>query len=353
MKKLLFLFALITTQVFAQTKLPDGLYANFVTKKGTITTQLFYDKTPLTVANFVALAEGNHPQVKTEYKGKPFYNGLKFHRVIADFMIQGGDPKGDGSGEPGYLFQDEIVADLKHDTPGILSMANRGPATNGSQFFITHVPTPHLDGRHTVFGKVITGQDIVNAIQQDDVIEKVEIIRIGKDAKKFNGTKVFSEITERLKKVEEEKKKKAEALAVETKKVLDGYAAKATALPSGVKVYVLEKGADVKITNGEEILFDYAGYLANGKLFDTGIESLATTHGILNEQRKAANAYEPLNYKFGEKGGFIQGMTEGLLQLNKGNKAYIFIPSELGYGSMERGPIPANSNLVFYVELKP
>src|SRR5690606_37344531 len=149
MKKLLLIFALVTTQVFAQQKLADGLYANFVTKKGTITTQLYYNETPLTVANFVALAEGTHPLVKTSYKGKRFYDGLTFHRVIADFMIQGGDPEGNGSGEPGYLFADEIVPTLKHDSAGILSMANRGPATNGSQFFITHKATPHLDGRHT------------------------------------------------------------------------------------------------------------------------------------------------------------------------------------------------------------
>lgn len=353
MKKLLLLFALVSTQLFAQTKLSDGMYANFITAKGTITTQLYFKETPLTVANFVALAEGTHPDVKAEYKGKPFYDGLKFHRVIADFMIQGGDPKGDGSGEPGYLFPDEIVPTLKHDGPGILSMANRGPATNGSQFFITHVATPHLDGRHTVFGKVIKGQDVVNAITQDDVIKKVEIIRVGKEAKQFNAAKVFTSGLDKIKKEEEEKKKKREALAVETKKMLDEYSSKATALPSGVKVYVAEKGSGIKPADGEDVLFDYAGYLTNGILFDTGIESLALKHGIFNPARKAADAYKPLNYKFGDREMFIQGMIEGLLELHKGDKAYIFIPSELGYGSREMGPIPANSNLVFYVDINP
>ena len=353
MKKLLFLFALITAQSFAQTQLPDGLYANFVTKKGTITTQLYYNETPLTVANFVALAEGKHPQVKAEYKGKPFYNGLKFHRVIADFMIQGGDPKGDGSGEPGYLFADEFVPTLKHDGPGVLSMANRGAATNGSQFFITHVATPHLDGRHTVFGKVIKGQEIVNTIEQNDVIEKVEIIRVGKEAKKFNAEKTFSSIIEKNKKEEEVKKQQAEVLKIENKKLFDQYQSKATSLPSGVKVYIAEKGTEVQPNQGEQIAFDYAGYLADGTLFDTGIEALAEKHGILNPQRKAANAYNALNYTFGERGGFIEGMTEGLLQLKKGDKAYIFIPSALGYGERAMGPIPANSNLVFYVDIKP
>ena len=354
MKKLLFLFALISAQAFAQkNNLTDGLYANFVTQKGTITTQLYYTETPLTVANFVALAEGNHPQVKAEYKGKPYYNGLKFHRVIANFMIQGGDPKGDGSGEPGYLFPDEIVPTLKHDSPGVLSMANRGPNTNGSQFFITHVATPHLDGGYTIFGKVITGQEVVDAIQQNDVIEKVEIVRVGKEAKKFDAPKTFTSSIEKIKKEEELKKQQAETLKVETKKMFDTYEAQATALPSGVKVYIAEKGAGIKPIDGENVSFDYAGYLADGTLFDTGIETLAEKHGILNPQRKNANAYQPLNYTFGEKGNFIQGMTEGLLQLNKGDKAYIFIPYQLGYGERAMGPIPANSNLVFYVDVKP
>ena len=354
MKKLLFLFALISVQAFAQkNNLTDGLYANFVTQKGTITTQLYYNETPLTVANFVALAEGNHPQVKAEYKGKPYYNGLKFHRVIADFMIQGGDPKGDGSGEPGYLFPDEIVPALKHDSPGVLSMANRGPNTNGSQFFITHVATPHLDGGYTIFGKVVTGQDIVDAIQQNDVIEKVEIVRVGKEAKKFDAPKTFTSSIEKIKKEEELKKQQAETLKTETKKMFDTYETQAASLPSGVKVYVAEKGAGIKPKEGENVSFDYAGYLADGTLFDTGIEALAEQHGIFNPQRKAANAYQPLEFTFGNQPPFIKGMNEGLLQLEKGDKAYIFIPYELGYGEQGMGPIPAKANLVFYVDIKP
>lgn len=352
MKKILMLFALVSTQLYAQNDLTEGIYARFVTQKGTITTELFFKQTPLTVANFVALAEGKHPEVSAEYKNKPFYDGLKFHRVIADFMIQSGDPKGDGSGQPGYLFPDEIVEGLKHDSAGILSMANRGPATNGSQFFITHKATPHLDGRHTVFGKVVSGQDVVDAIAQNDVIEKVEIIRVGKDAKRFNAAKEFSSSIEKIKKEEEIKNKKSEVLMTKTKAMFDEYNAKATALPSGVKVYIAEKGTGVKPAENENIAFDYAGYLNNGKLFDTGIESLATEHGILDEQRKAANAYQPLNYTFGDQSTFIKGMIEGLLQLEKGDKAYIFIPSELGYGDRALGPIPANSDLVFYVDIK-
>lgn len=178
---------------FSEKKLEDGMYAKMETTKGTIYLQLYFDKTPLTVANFVGLAEGEiHNEAKAD--GVHFYDGLTFHRVIANFMIQGGDPDGNGRGGPGYRFKDETKSDLKHDGPGVLSMANAGPATNGSQFFITHVATPWLDGKHTVFGKVLNGQDVVNAIQQGDKIVKLTIIRKGKDAKKFNAPKVFEEL---------------------------------------------------------------------------------------------------------------------------------------------------------------
>src|SRR5690554_5847718 len=330
----------------------EGIFAHINTDKGEIIVELTYEKTPVTVANFVSLAEGTNQYVSKEYRKKKYYDGLNFHRVVRDFMIQGGDPSGEGSGNPGYLFEDEIDDTLKHNRAGTLSMANRGPATNGSQFFITHKATPHLDGRHTVFGKVVSGQDVVDAIAQNDVIEKVEIIRVGKDAKRFNAAKEFSSSIEKIKKEEEIKNKKSEVLMTKTKAMFDEYNAKATALPSGVKVYIAEKGTGVKPAENENIAFDYAGYLNNGKLFDTGIESLATEHGILDEQRKAANAYQPLNYTFGDQSTFIKGMIEGLLQLEKGDKAYIFIPSELGYGDRALGPIPANSDLVFYVDIK-
>ncbi|TAE80646.1 MAG: peptidylprolyl isomerase [Bacteroidetes bacterium] len=171
----------------------DGLYVEMQTTRGTILIKLAMDSVPLTVANFVGLAEG---KIKNNAKkeGVPYFDSLSFHRVIANFMIQGGDPEGTGRGGPGYSFKDEFVPQYKFTGPGILAMANAGPGTNGSQFFITHVATPWLDNRHTIFGFVVTGQDVVNAVQQGDYMTKLKIIRKGKAAKKFDAAKVFEEL---------------------------------------------------------------------------------------------------------------------------------------------------------------
>jgi peptidyl-prolyl cis-trans isomerase A (cyclophilin A) len=174
-------------------KLEKGLYAEIETNRGKILLQLEFEKAPLTVSNFVGLAEGKIKNT-TKKEGVPFYDSLKFHRVIANFMIQGGDPAGNGSGGPGYKFKDEIVPEFKFTGPGILAMANAGPNTNGSQFFITHVTTSWLDGHYSIFGHVITGQDIVNATQIGDTIIHVKIIRKGKKARKFKADKVFTEL---------------------------------------------------------------------------------------------------------------------------------------------------------------
>jgi cyclophilin family peptidyl-prolyl cis-trans isomerase len=191
------LLAMAAMQTSAQKpkkqKMENGLYAELTTSKGIILIKLTPEKTPLTVANFVGLSEG---KIKNDAKpmGTPYYDSLKFHRVIPNFMIQGGDPLGNGTGGPGYRFKDEFVEEFKFTGPGILAMANAGPATNGSQFFITHKETPWLNNKHTIFGFVVTGQDVVNAIQQGDYIVKVKIIRKGKEAKKFKADKVFTEL---------------------------------------------------------------------------------------------------------------------------------------------------------------
>ena len=181
MRRLLVIFTLLFS-TFSIANLDDGIYAHLTTSKGEITVELAYKKAPLTVTNFIALSEGT--KASNKELGIPFYDGLVFHRVIDEFMIQGGDPKGNGTGGPGYMFADEF-SDLIHDRPGVLSMANSGPNTNGSQFFITHVPTPWLDGKHSVFGSVVEGMDVVNSVKQGDILEAVRIERVGEEANQF------------------------------------------------------------------------------------------------------------------------------------------------------------------------
>lgn len=333
------------------TKLQDGMYAEIETNKGKITLQLEYKKTPLTVANFVTLAEGKNQMVTGNLKGKPFYDGLKFHRVIKDFMIQGGDPNGDGSGGPGYKFADEIT-DLKHDKAGILSMANAGKATNGSQFFITHRATPHLDGLHTVFGHVVEGMDVVNQINQNDEIVSVKIIRVGKDAKKFDAPKVFKEYYE---KAGEEEKKLNEAIAKAASDKVSYFAKikkEATKTTSGLQYKITDKGTGKKPLPGSDIYIGYSGYLENGVLFDSSHENIAKTFGKYDPARAAANAYGPIPFKAGKRDGMIPGFIEGIEQLSVGDKAVIFIPSHLAYGERGAGGvIPPNSNIIFEIEL--
>ncbi len=198
-KNLLILISILTLNscnMNNYSDLSDGLYADIETSKGNIVLQLYFEQVPTTVSNFVALAEGNHPIVDEQHSGKPYYNGLKFHRVIENFMIQGGDPTGTGSGGPGYQFDDEFSSDLTHDGPGILSMANSGPGTNGSQFFITHVETPWLDGKHSIFGKVSSGLDIVDSVEQEDIIKNINIVRVGEDANNFDAPNIFEKLSQ-------------------------------------------------------------------------------------------------------------------------------------------------------------
>lgn len=336
-------------------KLGDGLYAEIETNKGKIVLQLEFQKTPLTVANFVALAEGKQDFVSAEYKGKLFYDGLKWHRVIKDFMIQGGDPKGDGSGGPGYKFADEIDPTLKHDKPGTLSMANAGKGTNGSQFFITHVPTPHLDGIHTVFGHVIEGQDVVNAIEQNDQIKTVKIIRVGKDAKKFDAPKVFKETYE---KIAAQQKKEADAIAKNKADKVAYFAdIKKTAVKtaSGLQYMIVKKGTGKKPADGSQVFLSYSGFLDNGTgtLFDSGDTNVAKAFGNYIPQKDAAGYYGPIPFTVGTKTGLIPGFIEGVEQMSLGDKIVVFIPGHIGYAERgnPRAGIGPNANLVFELEM--
>jgi peptidyl-prolyl cis-trans isomerase A (cyclophilin A) len=333
-------------------KLGDGLYAEIKTNKGTIITELYYQKAPVTVANFVTLAEGKNKFVSTEYKGKKYYNGVKFHRVIKDFMIQTGDPSGTGSGTPGYKFKDEIVEDLKHSDAGYLSMANAGPGTNGSQFFITHKATPWLDGMHTVFGKVIEGMDVVNNIEQGDEIESVKIIAKGSQAKKFKAEKVFEDyLNEFSKKQKEEEERNSKVISAK-KALIEEAKVNGTKTQSGLIYYVVKQGNGEKPAYGENVNIDYAGYFDDGALFDTSWENISKDYNKFDQRRKEANAYGPIPFKYGDKSGLIPGFIEGIENMNYGDKIMVIIPPYLGYGERGAGGvIPPNATLIFEMEL--
>ncbi|WP_440121982.1 peptidylprolyl isomerase [Tenacibaculum sp. Ill] len=303
----------------------NGIYAKFTTPKGDILVNLEYEKTPGTVGNFVALAEGNLEN-SAKPQGTPYYNGLKFHRVIADFMIQGGCPQGTGTGNPGYKFDDEIHPELKHDAPGKLSMANAGPGTNGSQFFITHVATPWLDGKHTVFGSVVEGQDVVDSIAQDDTMD-VEIIRVGDTAEAFNAVEAFRTFEGAREKREAEAKAKQ-------KELLDQVAAGYDETPSGLRYKILQNGDGKQATKGAMVSVHYKGQLLDGTVFDSSYK------------RK-----QPIDFAIGV-GQVIPGWDEGIQLLKVGDKARLVIPSDLAYGAQGAGGvIPPNATLIFDVEL--
>ena len=304
----------------------NGIYAKFTTSKGEILVQLEDEKTPGTVGNFVALSEGNlENQVKPQ--GTPYYDGLKFHRVIPDFMIQGGCPQGTGTGNPGYKFDDEFHPDLKHDAPGKLAMANSGPATNGSQFYITHIPTPWLDNKHTVFGSVVEGQDIVDTIVQGDELTSVEIIRVGEAAEKFNAVEAFRTFEGSREAREAEEKAAQKAL-------LDTVAAGYEETASGLRYQILQKGNGKQATKGAGVSVHYKGQLLDGTVFDSSYK------------RK-----EPIDFNVGI-GQVIAGWDEGIQLLKVGDKARFVIPSNLGYGAAGAGGvIPPNATLIFDVEL--
>ena len=304
----------------------NGIYAKIGTPKGAITIKLEHEKTPMTVANFVGLAEGTLENNVTEV-GTPYYNGLTFHRVIADFMVQGGDPTGSGAGGPGYQFEDEIHPELKHNRPGTLSMANAGPATNGSQFFITHGPTDWLDGKHTVFGYVTEGQEVVDAIAQGDSMDKVEIVRVGAEAEAWDASEIFTTARSAAEQAAREAQEKADAAIADLK-------AGAQKTESGLMYIVHEEGKGPKPAAGQNVKVHYELKLADGVVVDSSY-----SRGT------------PLEIPIGV-GRVIPGWDEGIQLLNEGSKATLIVPSDLGYGpSGAGGVIPPNATLIFKVEL--
>lgn len=304
----------------------EGIYAHFKTEKGNIKVQLTYDRTPGTVGNFVGLVEGAIEN-KVSPKGTPYYDGLKFHRVIADFMIQGGCPQGTGVGGPGYQFDDEFHPELKHDRPGTLSMANAGPGTNGSQFFITHTATPWLDGKHTVFGHLFEGQEVVDAIAQDDTIQNITIERVGSDAQAWDAAAAFDVFVN-------EKEARIKAAQEAARATLEGLTSGMDQTANGLFYQITREGTGDHPPKGRNVSVHYRGMLLDGTVFDSSY------------QRN-----EPIAFSLGQ-GQVIKGWDEGIALLKKGSAAKLVIPSELAYGSRGAGGvIPPDATLIFEVEL--
>jgi cyclophilin family peptidyl-prolyl cis-trans isomerase len=342
--------------------LGDGIFADIETTRGDILVRLEHEKTPVTVANFVSLAEGTNPFVSDQYKEKKYYDGIIFHRVIKDFMIQGGDPDGVGTGNPGYKFKDEFHDSLRHSKKGVLSMANSGPKTNGSQFFITHKETPFLDGRHTVFGEVVEGLNVVDSIANvptsqepnrkdkpvtDVTMNKVEIIRNGQEAKNFDAVQIMTDY------FAEEKAKEAAFIQMkeEFSAEIAQQKAQAETLPSGLKILSIQEGTGEKPKIGQKVLVNYAGYLADGTLFDSNSEDVAVKHHMFDQKRKQGGGYQALPMDFSTEAPIIAGFKEALLSMKVGDKVRVFIPPHLGYGPQGYGPVPPNADLVFDLEI--
>lgn len=400
-KRFLFILPLVTIlglSTSCKSQYPDldnGLYAEFITTKDTMIAKLFYDKVPLTVANFVALAEGTHPLAEEQYKGKPFYNGVTFHRVMDNFMIQGGDPTGTGTGTPGYRFTADFHPDLKHDKPGILSMANSGGLdTNGSQFFITERPYPRGDAFdaegnmkncsqngvscHSVFGELVKGIEVQDAISnvkvgarnkpvEDVVIKELNIIRIGSDAKRFDAAKVFNEqlplVEGKLEAIKEEQRAKAQAeqkareekimvAADAFKPTIDNYKSKAKTTESGMMYYTIKEGNGPKPKTGESVMVNYEGYFVNGRILDSNVKSVEERYGSANPVKEQRGMYAPTPMKISPDAPLFAGFKEALASMRIGEKTFFYFPSHIAYGESGRAPLVApNTDLAFIIEL--
>lgn len=365
--KSIFLLLTIAMSLFAckeeYPELEDGMYAEFNTSLGPIVAELYFEETPMTVASFVSLAEGTSKMADSTYKGKKYYDGIIFHRVIDGFMIQGGDPTGTGSGGPGYKYPDEFVDSLSHDAKGVLSMANAGPGTNGSQFFITLAPVQQLDGKHTVFGKIVKGQDVVDSIGKtetgprdrpvkDVVMNEVNIIRKGKAAKDFEAPKVFETELANIEAEKEAEAKRIQEMADKRVEEFNELETEADSLDSGLKIYFETKGEGEKPKTGQKVMVLYEGYFEDGRVFDTNNKELAQEIGIYDHRRDTQGMYGPMPMDYSPEARMISGFKEGLQEMKVGDEAVIWIPSHLGYGERGYGrAIPPNTDLIFRLKI--
>jgi peptidylprolyl isomerase len=371
----LLLLTLVLVSFSSKKKYPDlkdGIYAEIVTSKGTMVAELYYEKAPMTVANFVALAEGKHPLMEKEYKKKPFYNGLIFHRVIENFMIQGGDKTGTGGGNIGYKFPQEVSVELKHDAPGVLSMANAGPGTNGSQFFIMHKASTSLDMRYNVFGKVIKNVTVVDSIAtvaknasdkplENVYMKEINIIRVGRTARKWKADKVFTVQLEEYKTKAEAEEKKIANLKANAAKTRDAKMAafaelkpQAKLLPSGVQIYMRNTTAGERPENNTPVELDYSGFFPDGRLFDSSSKELSLRFDNFNQRKDDSGAYIPMKVVYNSSMSLIPGFKEAVLTMGYGDELVVFIPADQAYGVKGAGgAIPANADLVFEINMMP
>ena len=352
-----FLVSFISCNKPKYNDLTDGLYADIETIKGDILLNLEYKNVPITTANFVSLAEGNNIYVDNKFKRKSFYKGLTFHRVVPNFMIQGGDPNANGLGGPGYVFENEHPKKpdgselFVFDKPGVLAMANSGRDANGSQFFITHTEYESLNGGYTIFGHVLKGQNVVDSIAIGDKINKINIIRVGKEAQMFNAPQIFREYFSVLEakaklKQEEVEKNKAEFLAVveENKK-------KANELASGLKMLIIKEGSGVKPKSGTDVRIEYAGFYTDGNMFATNNKDLAHKFNKYDQRAEDAGVYNPFSMVYSTEATLVPGFREGMLNMNYGDRAMLFVPAHLGYGEQGNKGIPPNTDLIFEIEI--
>ena len=343
-------------------ELDDGIYAEFITTKGIMVAKLTYKKTPITVANFVSLAEGSNTLVKAEFKNKPYFNNTIFHRVIDNSIVQAGTPNGKSSGNPGYKFKDEFHPDLKHDKAGVLSMANFGPKTNGSQFFITEIPRPGLNNKHSIFGELIIGLNVLDSISkvktdknyrplQPVYIKELNIILKGSDAENFDASEVFENHFAEEERIEKEKNTKAEAILKSTLDKFEKQKAKAIKLESGLEYFISEKGTGSRLPEDAEALVHYTVFTESGKLIKTSKLEIAESLNAIDIEKKAANKYQPIRADIGPDAQMIPGFKEGLQQLNVGDKATLFVPYHLGFGEAGGNTVPGKTNIIFEVEV--